>query len=160
MPIRPENRDRYPENWPEIRESILKRAGYRCERCGVAQYAVGHRDASGRFVGIRGNIYADLAGNGRSYPSCARLTYAEARQWADESNAAQWFDDDRRLIVIVLTIAHIDDPSPENCDPSNLLALCQRCHNQHDAAERAAGRRRRKAEAEAEATSKRQPSLF
>jgi len=31
MPIRPENKARYPENWEEIRNSILTRAGHRCE---------------------------------------------------------------------------------------------------------------------------------
>lgn len=31
MPIRPENRARYPANWPEIRTEILQRAGGRCE---------------------------------------------------------------------------------------------------------------------------------
>ncbi|MHC0430920.1 hypothetical protein ACX6XY_12110 [Streptomyces sp. O3] len=31
MPIRPENRDRYPANWPEISEAIKNRAGWQCE---------------------------------------------------------------------------------------------------------------------------------
>lgn len=31
MPIRPENRSRYPKDWPEIRARILLRAGWRCE---------------------------------------------------------------------------------------------------------------------------------
>lgn len=32
MPIRPENRSRYPANWKtEIRPAILERAGHRCE---------------------------------------------------------------------------------------------------------------------------------
>lgn len=31
MPIRPENRNRYPANWPDIRERTLERAGHRCE---------------------------------------------------------------------------------------------------------------------------------
>ena len=32
MPIKPENRKRYPKNWKsEIRPSILERAGHRCE---------------------------------------------------------------------------------------------------------------------------------
>ena len=32
MPIRPENRKRYPKNWrTEIVPAILERAGYRCE---------------------------------------------------------------------------------------------------------------------------------
>lgn len=31
MPIRPENRNRYPADWPEISRSIKERAGWRCE---------------------------------------------------------------------------------------------------------------------------------
>lgn len=30
-PIRPENKSRYPSDWPEIRVRILERAGNRCE---------------------------------------------------------------------------------------------------------------------------------
>lgn len=33
MPIRPENRGRYPGNWKNIRQIILARAGDRCEFC-------------------------------------------------------------------------------------------------------------------------------
>jgi 5-methylcytosine-specific restriction endonuclease McrA len=36
------------------------------------------------------------------------------------------------MSVVVLTIAHIDDPDPMNCDYDNLKALCQGCHNRHD----------------------------
>ena len=36
---------------------------------------------------------------------------------------------------VVLTIAHLDH-TPENCDYSNLRALCQKCHNQYDAKHR------------------------
>jgi 5-methylcytosine-specific restriction endonuclease McrA len=35
MPIRPENKHRYPSNWSEIRQRILKRAGDKCEWCGA-----------------------------------------------------------------------------------------------------------------------------
>ncbi|MEV7217904.1 hypothetical protein AB0O31_33020 [Kitasatospora cineracea] len=31
MPIRPENRDRYPANWPDISRSIKERGGWQCE---------------------------------------------------------------------------------------------------------------------------------
>ena len=31
MPIRPENRSKYPANWQEIRKAILDRAGHCCE---------------------------------------------------------------------------------------------------------------------------------
>ena len=52
---------------------------------------------------------------------------------------------------VVLTVAHLDH-TPENCDPENLKAMCQRCHNAMDAPVRAAGikSRRRAARAVAE----------
>lgn len=31
MPIKPENKCRYPQNWKQIRENILTRAGNACE---------------------------------------------------------------------------------------------------------------------------------
>jgi 5-methylcytosine-specific restriction endonuclease McrA len=33
---------------------------------------------------------------------------------------------------VVLTVAHVRDPAPENVAPDNLAALCQRCHLNHD----------------------------
>ena len=35
MPIKPENKARYPKNWKQIRISILERANNCCEFCGV-----------------------------------------------------------------------------------------------------------------------------
>jgi 5-methylcytosine-specific restriction endonuclease McrA len=35
MPIKPENRHRYPPDWRAIRLAILDRAENRCEQCGV-----------------------------------------------------------------------------------------------------------------------------
>lgn len=29
---------------------------------------------------------------------------------------------------VILTVAHVHDPDPANCDPENLLALCQYHH--------------------------------
>lgn len=46
MPIKPENKRRYPPNWKEIRAAILARAGHRCEGspahpdCRVENYAL------------------------------------------------------------------------------------------------------------------------
>ena len=37
MPIRAENRARYPSNWKAISLSIRERAGWKCERCGADQ---------------------------------------------------------------------------------------------------------------------------
>jgi hypothetical protein len=34
--------------------------------------------------------------------------------------------------TVVLTVAHLGDPSPENCAEDNLKAMCQRCHLRYD----------------------------
>jgi 5-methylcytosine-specific restriction endonuclease McrA len=39
VPIRPERKSRYPQNWPEISKRIrFERAGNRCEFCGARNY--------------------------------------------------------------------------------------------------------------------------
>ena len=45
--------------------------------------------------------------------------------------------------VVVLTVAHVHDERPEAASLMNLAALCQRCHNRHDAKGRQARRRMR-----------------
>lgn len=44
---------------------------------------------------------------------------------------------------VVLTTAHVFDHRPEAASLLNLAALCQRCHNRHDAKMRQLGRRER-----------------
>jgi len=97
MPIRPENKSRYPSNWKQIREQILERANNCCEFCGVRNYSTVIRN------------YKSMLPNGKWY----------------------------KQVRIVLTIAHLDH-TPENCDPSNLRALCQKCHLSYDAKHHAA----------------------
>ena len=46
--------------------------------------------------------------------------------------------------VVVLTTAHVHDHRPEAASLLNLAALCQRCHNRHDAAMRRQGQRARR----------------
>lgn len=45
---------------------------------------------------------------------------------------------------VVLTTAHVYDDRPEAASLLNLAALCQKCHNGHDAAARRAGIRSRR----------------
>lgn len=115
MPIRPENVKRYPANWEEIRGKILERANHQCEtpECRVHNGAWGWRDSTGHFHFVSFDRGLAVAKEGQ-----------------------------RKLIRIVLTIAHLDHV-PENCDPANLRAWCQRCHNRYDAPMRAAGRKER-----------------
>lgn len=49
MPIRPENRHRYPRDWKAIRERIRARAGNACEGCGVPNGAFIYRDDAGQW---------------------------------------------------------------------------------------------------------------
>lgn len=44
---------------------------------------------------------------------------------------------------VVLTTAHVHDDRPEAASLLNLAALCQRCHNRHDAKARQRRRRER-----------------
>ena len=48
MPIKPENKNRYPSNWKQIRESILVRAENKCEFCGIENYVV--RENGSRII--------------------------------------------------------------------------------------------------------------
>lgn len=115
MPIKPENLARYPANWPEIRAAILERAGHCCERCKVANHVRIARGA-GKDLGAYMTDDADVfdADTGEYLGRC-RMT---------EFNVL-------KMVDIVLTVAHLDH-TPENCDPSNMLALCQRCHLRND----------------------------
>lgn len=47
---------------------------------------------------------------------------------------------------VILTVAHIHDHSPENCNFFNLAALCQKCHNSHDAKHRSINRKKNKSQ--------------
>ena len=125
----PTDMSRYPANWNEIRARILRRAGgneddprigARCEKCRVRNYDVGRR-VNGEFVDDAREYIPE--GEDDPFPS-----YRAAKFYADELNLTA----NEPYIVIVLTIAHITDPDPQNVADDNLAALCQRCHNRHD----------------------------
>ena len=92
MPIRPENKKRYPKDWP-LRSRFVRfsRAKNKCEWCGADNY--------------------------KPHP----VTGSK----------------------VVLTTAHIYNHNPEACNLLNLAALCQLCHNRHDAKVRRKNRRKR-----------------
>jgi hypothetical protein len=118
MPIKPENKARYPSNWKEIRTRILKRAGDCCEQCRVANGDMivrGIDKDAGTFQRFEGDGEVYAADDGRLLGRCKASEYCGNR-WTR----------------IVLTIAHLDHV-PEHCDDDNLKALCQRCHLAYDA---------------------------
>lgn len=57
-------------------------------------------------------------------------TYLEKKEWTTHLNEA-CADGEGHWSVVVLTVAHIDHDKTNNRF-SNLAALCQRCHLQHD----------------------------
>jgi 5-methylcytosine-specific restriction endonuclease McrA len=97
---------KYPKNWKEVSRNIRERDGWKCAWCGLANGVIGYRHHGG-FVEL-----ADCKAN-----------------MGMEVDAA--VDDGHRVIQIVLTVAHLDH-EPMNCDPSNLVALCQKCHLNYD----------------------------
>jgi len=92
VPIRPENKMRYPKDW-KTRSRFIRffRAKNHCEWCGAENY--------------------------KPHP----ITGSK----------------------VVLTCAHVYDHRPEASNLLNLAALCQRCHNRHDAGLRRSERRKR-----------------
>jgi len=124
MPIKPENKSLYPPNWPQISRRIRTgRANNHCEVCGVRNYSVGYR-LNGLFNYLDEPPYKHPLG---------LSDYLAARELQDHYNNC--CDQDPPAIVIVLTVAHLDH-NPANCHPSNLLCMCQHCHNIYDRAHR------------------------
>lgn len=113
MPIRPDQRTRYPIHWPLISEAVRRRAGNRCETCGIPNRAWGWRDPDGTFQQVS---IQQMREAGYTRPPFV-LRSAEGR--------------DLRIIEIVIGVAHLDH-HPEHNDPANLAALCQLHHLLHD----------------------------
>lgn len=115
MPIKPENKHRYPRNWPEIRAHIQQRAGDCCEweGCGVRNHSIGYWDG----------------------PAFVRICMKGEHDTLDIEAAD--LADGHKVIEIVCTTAHLDH-TPENCDPANLRFWCQRHHLAYDAKHHAA----------------------
>lgn len=112
----------YPPNWKsEIRPAILERAGHKCEFCGVPDRW--YRTTWGGVDSVM-------------KPGSAEL-FTASEDYAAGGGP--------KPVLIVLTIAHLFDKNPMNCHPKNLAALCQRCHLNHDAEDRAESRRKKKA---------------
>lgn len=116
MPIKPENRHRYPADWPAIRKRILARAGNCCEQCKApnrTRIARGTGKDEGTYMLSNADVYCADTGK-----------HLGQRRHSDYELA--------RMVDVVLTIAHLDHV-PENCADDNLRAWCQRCHLRYDA---------------------------
>lgn len=104
----------YPENWPELRQQVLDRDQHKCSKCGVPQYGVGYR------IGPEGKFMC-LA-TGWSCLEAKVLKDIHSKEYPNQ-----------KLIIIVLTVAHLDhDEWNHNVKLDRLAAMCQRCHLAYD----------------------------
>lgn len=115
MPIKPENRARYPKNWKQIRAAILERAGNKCERCGAPNGEIIERGTGPCILTYKLN-------NGKVYDE-------NTGEYLGLSRHSEYYA--LKIVKIVLTIAHLDH-QPENNISSNLAAYCQKCHLRYD----------------------------
>lgn len=129
MPIRPENKDRYPANWKsEIRPRILERAGNRCETCGIRNHQWVIRDQSGKIIW-----------EGSEPIDPQRLTVEEVVYLSTHKARQKYqpgFGYGYHCVRIVLTVAHISEEI-EDCSDGNLILECQWDHNNRDRSMRA-----------------------
>jgi len=133
VPLTPAQKARYPRDWPQVRARILARAGNVCEctgQCGDHAREVCRAPNSDWICRLRDDP-----------ARWVHLRHFDARNH-------------RASVRVVLTIAHYPDRAPENCDDSNLLALCQRCHLMLDREQHLESRRTTRA------TTNRQQTLF
>lgn len=103
---------KYPDNWhSEIRPRILKRANNCCEFCGL--------ENGGRVFSVKKN--------GKTY-------------WLKDYQLSPL--DIFKPVTVVLTISHLDhDETNKDVKDDRLAALCQLCHLQYDAKEKAKRRK-------------------
>jgi len=127
LPIKPENAKRYPKDWNDIRARILRRAGDKCEWCGVENYALGGRTRDGIWLPAfpLGERALRL-----EWPKPGTRAYCGYEVGVVDGKR-HYVGEECRIIRIVLTIAHLDH-KPENSADDNLKALCQRCHLRYD----------------------------
>ena len=112
MPIKPENRTRYPKDWktaivPRIRE----RSGDQCEchgECGFWHYDVDGKQYDSEIMLNRRRPIRCEAVNRKPHPVTKSM--------------------------VVLTVGHLNHKPEENGD-ENLKHWCQRCHLRYDARE-------------------------
>ena len=137
MPIKKENKARYPKNWAQISKATRERDGQKCCFCAVDNHTFIDRLKSNndecfyQYVGDYNRMFCADAG---------KLFYV-----SDFKTGL--YKTSKRTVKIVLTVAHLDH-APENCVPENLKSLCQQCHNRYDAEHRKQSRKETKANAE------------
>lgn len=118
MPI---DYSQYHPKWHLISRLIrFKRAGNKCEKCGVPNHSFITRDKEGNWH--------------------YRFGVADLEFFMQAEAKPQKIAKDFECTYVVLTVAHIDHDKTNNRF-WNLAAWCQRCHLKHDLQQHAANRK-------------------
>ena len=112
MPIKPENKARYPSAWKKISRRVRDEAGNVCEWCKAPNGQIICR-GDGSYMLEDGETYCDTTG-----------------QFLGVLRGSEY--DGVRMVKVILTVAHLDH-QPENCARDNLVALRQKCHLTYEA---------------------------
>lgn len=111
MPVKPENKKRYPPNWSDLVEA--------CKQRTIAANGI------------------DCCEGSPDFPDCRRpngwLLNKRTGELTDDGAVAEsWaLADGDKVSKIVLTTAHLDH-TPETDDITKLRRWCQRCHLHYD----------------------------
>ena len=111
----------YPPDWRKISLAIRERAAHKCEWC----------DARNGVWIIRAptpSEFKHIMVNGIR----VRKPFGDFDEVFPQNLSKEYYKS-IGAIKIILTVAHLDRDRSNN-DPSNLAALCQRCHLNHDRA--------------------------
>jgi hypothetical protein len=113
MPIKPEMRRLYPEDWPDISRRIrFERAGGVCQGCGRPHSQIIRCLPDGRWYDATRRTWRSGRGRDSRWPDLEEITRL-------------------RQTRVILAAAHLDH-NPRNNRRRNLKSLCQRCHLIHD----------------------------
>jgi hypothetical protein len=113
MPISAALKHHYGSEWRAISAQIrFARARGRCETCDRPHLKVVQTLADGQWYDDERHVWRDCMGHISDGPA------------GRDSPGTRW-------VRVVISAAHLDH-DPVNRDPSNLAALCQRCHLRHD----------------------------
>lgn len=111
----------YPPEWPAISLAIRARAKQQCEFCGAPNGQWILRDARPTQW-----QYFALGEDGKP----KGVPYMDFQVYFPQNLTREYYKKEG-AVKIILTVAHLDRDRTNN-DPSNLAALCQRCHLNHD----------------------------
>lgn len=120
----PTDMKKYPPDWDERRDRVLKRANNCCENCFLENYSTVY--SVKRYDTKRREWYDNIY---KAIDKAKESGWGEVHLWPLEPII--------KPVKVVLTIAHLDhDEYNWEVPDERLMAMCQACHLKYDAKEK------------------------